>query len=621
MRVLAPVLMVAVMAGCVAQNNSQNSSHTNQSSSVAASVVASSEAPSSPAVSSQSLSSQSLSSQTLSSLPMSSSSTTAAVASSSVIASVASSAVAVSSQVASNPSSAASSVTTKAGVIFEDNFETAAAMTLPQPWVASTGIEASLAEQVVIARDKAFSGEQALKIKSSGGNAFAFVHLPTSAAQSPALYIRYYLHTQNKIGQSGGNRSSFLKMGPYVQNKVYNDGRAEGISFGEAQGTFGATAASYSNATNPRQFSNGNNAIAANVWQCVEISLEAQAVGQVAGRITLAVDGQTIHTLAASNANDWQQVWQNGPPASDWLSKAFAQSVGLGWDSASNQANALFIDDLVISTEPVGCSYLPGGLTIIEDSSSSEGSTSSAPPPSFEPDPKCGGDIIYCEDFNSTTGQTLPAGLSFVKCNQNEGGSMEMVDTGLNGSRAVKVSNFKGYCGSAIDTNIIRQMERGYARFYVREQTEGNSLRMLMWLEDGPMSDRNGYSWRLRINGKDIHWNRADVGDTVAPDFSADAIATTTKVNSAEWNCMEVFWDNNIDVIQYWYNDKKILGLEIDPSLTGDKQLNSRWFRDHPKPYDMDLKMVRVGHDGANAGSTIIDNIAVSESRIGCGTP
>ncbi len=59
-------------------------------------------------------------------------------------------------------------------------------------------------------------------------------------------------------------------------------------------------------------------------------------------------NGTEVHSVTAGNQ------WQNGTMPDTWLNGKFVEVI-LGWHSFSSSTADIWLDDLVLSTSPIGC--------------------------------------------------------------------------------------------------------------------------------------------------------------------------------------------------------------------------------------------------------------------------
>ena len=85
--------------------------------------------------------------------------------------------------------------------------------------------------------------------------------------------------------------------------------------------------------------------VSANAWHCIEVEFAGDATYN---SLYAWADGTLVHSITA--ATDWQ----NGALPANWMNGMFVD-VKFGWQSFSSAANDVWMDDLVLSTGPIGC--------------------------------------------------------------------------------------------------------------------------------------------------------------------------------------------------------------------------------------------------------------------------
>jgi hypothetical protein len=225
----------------------------------------------------------------------------------------------------------------------------------------------------------------------------------------------------------------------------------------------------------------------------------------------------------------------------------------------------------------------------------------------------CGGGVLYCEDFEGLAG-ALPTDANFVNP-----GDFHVVSSGaLKGSASLELRKTSAFWGSWFDVEAAPALESAYIRFDFHSPQSHSGLNFFMVLENGD-SNLNDKSIRLRIHDSGaIFWNPQDPGDTVAPDvYSGGAqLASTVNFPVGQTTCFEFFYDNTNDLIRLWMNDNEVPGLTIDndPNTGFDQRLLGAY----GGFVDFDIRKVRLGWGGSANATVLYDNIAVSQTRIGC---
>jgi len=169
------------------------------------------------------------------------------------------------------------------------------------------------------------------------------------------LYIRVWVYMTRKLGQQtdmSANHESLI----VLRGK---SGSADSeIRFGEIKGTVGVNEVSSDNiypADDHWHLATGL-VIPATTWSCLEVGFVADATPNalhswLGGATFLDVTDLTHHM------NGTPGGWENNTEPADWLAQKFAGTpaeIVIGWQSFSNAANDVWMDDLVLSNSPIG---------------------------------------------------------------------------------------------------------------------------------------------------------------------------------------------------------------------------------------------------------------------------
>lgn len=160
------------------------------------------------------------------------------------------------------------------------------------------------------------------------------------------MYIRMYVRSAEYLGnraQETMNHNHFLSVSDGDQ---FNE---QEIRIGEMKGAIGVNdslsddlypeyALWWGKQDTPR--------IEADTWYCVETSFDNTQANYSSQKIWL--NDQLIADI------DSPTDFNNGAIADKWLTDRFAR-VNIGWASWNTYANDLYFDDIVVSTERIGC--------------------------------------------------------------------------------------------------------------------------------------------------------------------------------------------------------------------------------------------------------------------------
>jgi hypothetical protein len=271
---------------------------------------------------------------------------------------------------------ATSSVNNGAGVLFSETFENGSAGTQPAgwenfiAWVPNNSNTLSGAQYALIDSTKSYNGGKSIHFKGGASPAQIMRALP---AGTQRLYTRAYVNMSKVMGNDAGDNHEHimgLKKTPDANNE---------IRVGQIKGVLGTNHIPSDNIAPKMSQWNSGPQMKANTWYCVEVDYLAD---QAYDTLRMRVDGTEVHAI--TSANDWN----NGALAADWMSDKF-NYVMFGFHSFSGNNADVWMDDLVVSTQPIGCgavapasSSAPSSVAL---SSSSRSSTPSSVAPSSTP--------------------------------------------------------------------------------------------------------------------------------------------------------------------------------------------------------------------------------------------
>ncbi len=233
---------------------------------------------------------------------------------------------------------------------FFDDFEAGAPGTEPAAWTnwinytTDTNNVATAQQFALLDDSDAFTGSQSVHFHTEGATQPAMLTRPVPAGVS-SVYIRAYVKTRIQVGgvqpDAVSNHETLIGL-----RATPGDGNDE-IRFGGAKGALGfnMVGPGRNDAVAPlaQQWGSGPG-MTPNVWHCVEIAY----LNQGNPTATASLDGTVVRTVDAPG--DWHI-----PVAAQWLNGLFNE-VFIGWQSFSPQpANDVWMDDVVLSSSPVGC--------------------------------------------------------------------------------------------------------------------------------------------------------------------------------------------------------------------------------------------------------------------------
>ena len=253
-----------------------------------------------------------------------------------------SSSVTSSAAVSSSSSSQAnsSSGSTASGVLFSENFDGAAVNTQPSGWdnflawnynAANSNSNSTYA---LIDNSKAHSGSQSIHFK---GNLSEIVRALPAGVQR--LHLRAYVNLSKQLGNEAGDNHEHI-MGIKATPDANNE-----VRVGQIKGVLGTNEVPSDNIAPTMDKWYSGTQLNANTWYCVETAMYADTDYD---QLYLWVDGNLVHSIT-SGAD-----WNNGALGADWLSGKF-NYVMFGFHSFSNNSADVWMDDIVVSTEAIGC--------------------------------------------------------------------------------------------------------------------------------------------------------------------------------------------------------------------------------------------------------------------------
>jgi polyisoprenoid-binding protein YceI len=267
------------------------------------------------------------------------------------------------SRSSSSVSSSASSTSVSGGVLFYENFESGTVNTQPSGWqnfigwVANNSNTSSGTEYALIDSTKSYNGTKSIHFKGGSRPAQIVRALPSGTQR---LYTRAYVNMSVAMGNVAGDNHEHI-----FGIKRTLDANDE-IRVGQIKGVLGTNHIPSDNiAPKASQWWSGPQ-MAANTWYCVETAYLAD---QAYDTLYMWVNGNLVHTIDSSDD------WNNGALGADWMSDKF-NYVMFGFHSFSGRDADVWMDELVVSTQPIGCGTVNPGSSSSSVSSSSRSSSS-----------------------------------------------------------------------------------------------------------------------------------------------------------------------------------------------------------------------------------------------------
>jgi hypothetical protein len=229
-------------------------------------------------------------------------------------------------------------------IFFQDDFEGGAVGESPPNWDFVVGYDPNLTNpndttRAVIDATRAVSGNNSVHVVG-GGNGPVLIVRPLPEGTN-RVFVRANFYLTKKLGNNAeGNHETLmgLRGDPTMA--------APEVRFGEIKGAVGTNVDPRDQVSPPVEQWNAGPEIPAGQWVCIEVGF----LGDIAAYNELHawVDGEEIHSV--TKPEDWHVA---DIPA-NWMEGMFAATI-LGWHSHSQVNTELWIDDVVASTERIGC--------------------------------------------------------------------------------------------------------------------------------------------------------------------------------------------------------------------------------------------------------------------------
>ncbi|HXS15635.1 MAG TPA: hypothetical protein VN764_00515 [Polyangiaceae bacterium] len=229
-------------------------------------------------------------------------------------------------------------------ILFKEDFEGATNDTVPAGWNSFVGYVVDSnntpgGTQFALAdSSKAHGGTRALHVK--GGQQPAMLTRPLPEGTN-RLYMRAHIWLTNKMGAiaEGNNHETLLGI-----RATPGDANNE-VRFGQIKGVLGTNEVP-SDDISPTLDSWGKGPeIAAGTWNCIEVAFLGDGTNH---EVHAWNNGTEVHVV-----NDPSQ-WNNKKLGPTFLDGKFKEFI-IGWHSFSNYDNEIWVDDIVVAKERVGC--------------------------------------------------------------------------------------------------------------------------------------------------------------------------------------------------------------------------------------------------------------------------
>jgi hypothetical protein len=184
---------------------------------------------------------------------------------------------------------------------------------------------------------RARSGKRSMHFHGGQNPAQITKALPTGTNK---LYVRAYFWMTRQLGNNAmGNHETLIAI------RGMSGGANDEVRFGEIKGTIGTNEVPSDNiAPKMEQWYKGMS-VPANEWACIEVAFLAD---QAQHALHAWHNGTLVHEITSGDQ------FQNGTMPANWLNGKFLEIV-LGWHSFSSNTIDVWMDDLVLSNERIGC--------------------------------------------------------------------------------------------------------------------------------------------------------------------------------------------------------------------------------------------------------------------------
>jgi hypothetical protein len=251
-------------------------------------------------------------------------------------------------------------------IIVQDNFDSGSAQAPPSTtkWVAYPQGQESLGP--LIDTQRAHSGSNAALVSSTSSGLGAFLvpvtGLPVAANK---FYVRVYINWEKSTTQISGH-SGFL-VGASARDESGTELRL-GLSSKGPNGVprmdlnlqnpkDGGETTRYSNGFNdggdPSKYPEVGWQFTANTWYCLEALFDGTPG---TSQFQVSIDGREITALHVTDFRDSAQIAQGGAPRINWAPSF--NFIKIGANDYDANLGHIWYDDVVVATQPIGCSYV-----------------------------------------------------------------------------------------------------------------------------------------------------------------------------------------------------------------------------------------------------------------------
>jgi hypothetical protein len=189
---------------------------------------------------------------------------------------------------------------------------------------------------VAVDESKKHGGSRSLHFH--GGSTPAMITRPLPA-NTNKLYVRVWVWLSGQLGNNAdGNHETLVGIRK-------NSGQADNeVRFGEIKGALGVNEVPSDALSLKPDLWNKGPSIPKDKWVCLEVSFIGDKTPHT---LTAWADGTVVHEV--TGPDQW-----HAPMPADFLNGKFVEFI-IGWHSFSNRTADVWIDDLALSTDRVGC--------------------------------------------------------------------------------------------------------------------------------------------------------------------------------------------------------------------------------------------------------------------------
>ena len=181
---------------------------------------------------------------------------------------------------------------------------------------------------------KAWAGQKAIHFK--GSPAQIIRKLPAGIQR---IHMRAYVNLSKQMGNEPNDNHEHimgLKKTPDANNE---------IRVGQIKGVLGTNEVPSDNIAPTMDKWYSGTQLNPNTWYCLETAIYADTAYN---QLYMWVDGQLVHSIKSPTD------WNNGALSANWASDKF-NYVMFGFHSFSGNTADVWMDNIVVSTQPIGC--------------------------------------------------------------------------------------------------------------------------------------------------------------------------------------------------------------------------------------------------------------------------